>query len=92
MAEISRHQVKQARVEIIDPDCPPGEEPFVDYITATQHEYSPLTKGGEPAQQYWLISGDNTGSQQLILWPYQVQPMIELLRTLRVEDNLEDSE
>lgn len=92
VSNISRYHVKQARVEIIEPDCPPNMQPFVEYITATQHEYCPTLKdSAEKPQRYWLISGDNTGSQQLILWPHQVGPMIDLLKELETEDGFDEA-
>jgi hypothetical protein len=36
---------------------------------------------------YWTICGDNTGSEALVVHPYMIEPLIELLRSLPTEDS-----
>lgn len=58
---------------------------FDEFLTATWHVYhsSSATDGvADPDTGHWLITGDNTGSQQLVVHPYMIPALIDLLRKL----------
>lgn len=80
-----RYEAKISVTEDIGQD-----EPFEyeDFLTATWNVFhSGLYIGGErddaSDQGYWLICGDNTGSQQLVVYPHMIPALIDLLHKLQ---------
>jgi len=63
------HLVRRIDVLVPDPDPIDGFEAWVDRLTATWDE----------PRGWWLICGDNTGSENLIVHPYQIPGLIKLL-------------
>jgi len=63
------------RFEVIIPD-PDGYHS--DRLWAVREPYDEVsTQSG-----YWLVCGDNTGSQSLVVHDYMLEPLIELLKAL----------
>lgn len=70
-----------ARVAITDTDEP--QFTFIERLTATRCTHFGGMHGDDPNGHYWLVSGDNTGSQQLIVWPYHLDALIATLQELK---------
>jgi len=75
-AVITKTSVVRFDVRLPDDEFPDME----DRLFAVWHP----KPGGEDnlVGDYWLICGDNTGSQQLVVYPYMVEPLRALLAEL----------
>lgn len=81
MSSIEESNVQRFEVIIPDPDAELGDEGWVDRLWAVREpvrEMHPNYSWGG----YWLVCGDNTGSQSLVVHDYMIQPLIKLLNAL----------
>lgn len=81
----SERLVVQAVVRLEERDGDDDPKPWIihDYLTATWLPKDKTVVDRYANGDYWLISGDNCGTNELILYPYQLDAMIDLLLALR---------
>lgn len=71
-----------ALIRTVEPDDGASTEWTIhEKLTATREGFYSLD--GNKGDDYWLISGDSTGSQSLIVWDYHLDAMIALLQACK---------
>lgn len=83
------NESRERRVEAVITEKESGEPTYV-WTERIWAQWQPEGQVGEGAQithgGYWLLCGDNTGAQNLIIYPYMLDALIELLQRINVPD------
>jgi hypothetical protein len=75
--------VHRLEVETIDPRFAEDEDDTTDILFAT---WVAAREAPYCLPEHWMVAGDNTGEAQLVVYPYMIDGLIELLTAMKTAE------